>query len=136
MKTKIILVICLLFVQFISAGDLKTESKQAFLTINHPGNGAFPFFRAFRIGADVSLNWVYQNPILVVFFVVERSTDGVNFSPVDEVMSSDAYFYRFRDRTIPSGTSMVYYRIVACQHDGTVVYTNIDMVRMGGRRCN
>jgi hypothetical protein len=129
MKTKMILIICLLSVQLLSASDVKA-SRVSYPS--HTTEQAYPFFNASRIRNDAFITWVYNNPILVVFFHVERSTDGVNFMPVTEVMSSNNLFYRFRDRTVTQGT--YYYRIVAYQHDGAILYSRTDMVYIG-RRC-
>ncbi len=133
MKTKILFVSCLLLVQFISARQLHVDVKETKATVNHQHQQAFLFFNAHSVRNDVTLNWVYQNPILVVFFVVERSTDGVNFTPVEEVMSSEKYFYRFKHRNVAPGTA--YYRIVSYQHYGGIEYSQVQMVRVTGRRC-
>lgn len=80
---------------------------------------------------DVSLNWMFNNPILVVFFHVERSSDGVNFIPIAEITSTSSFFFRYHDRTVTLETFS--YRIVAYQHDGAVLYSRTDIIHIGRR---
>lgn len=133
MKTKILLCFFLLLTQLSNAVEnrnAKPITVQPFTTNNQT---AFSFFNAHRLFNDGNVNWVYSNPILVVFFHVQRSTDGVNFETIAEIFPGNVMFYRFRDRTVIQGRTY-YYKVVAYQHDGEIFQTRIDAVSIG-RRC-
>lgn len=131
MKTRIITLAVLLSLQLLYCKAGSSVSNQQYITVHHPQQD-YPFFNAYRMGRDVSVNWMFNNPILVVFFHVERSIDGVNFTPIAEITPTSNFFFRYRDKTVTQGT--FYYRIVAYQHDGAVLYSRTDVIHIG-RRC-
>jgi hypothetical protein len=133
MKTKIVTFAVLLSLQFVfcSAGPVPVNTLNTQGVLLHPQQD-YPFFNAYRMGRDVSVNWMFNNPILVVFFHVERSVDGVNFTPIAEITPTSNFFFRYRDKTVTQGT--FYYRIVAYQHDGAVLTSRTDVIHIG-RRC-
>lgn len=131
MKTRIITLAVLLSLQLLYCKAGSSVSNPQHITVHHPQQD-YPFFNAYRMGRDVSVNWMFNNPILVVFFHVERSTDGINFTPIAEITPTSNFFFRYRDKTVTQGT--FYYRIVAYQHDGAVLYSRTDVIHIG-RRC-
>jgi hypothetical protein len=134
MKTKILLSFFLVLAQLSHAVENRKTipvNPRLASTVNQT---AFPFYNAHRLFNDANVNWVFSNPILVVFFHVERSTDGVNFETIAEVYPGNNMFYRYRDRTVVQGKTY-YYRIAAYQHDGGIFQTRIDAVTIV-RRCN
>jgi hypothetical protein len=131
MKTKIFTILILLFFQITSLNSANASPFNTNTALLQ-NQQHYPFFNANRMGRDVSVNWMFNNPILVVFFHVERSTDGVNFVPVAEIMPGSRFFFRYRDRSVTEGT--YYYRVVAYQHDGEILYSRTDVLHIG-RRC-
>jgi hypothetical protein len=131
MKTKFFAILMMLFFFQITSLNIANAAPNHSSAVSH-NQQDYPFFNAFRMGRDVSVNWMFNNPILVVFFHVERSTDGVNFVPVTEIMPGSRLWFRYRDRTVTQGT--YYYRVVAYQHDGAILYSRVDVIHMG-RRC-
>lgn len=127
MKTKFIFLAFLLLAS-------QTVTVQATAPSAIVSSSDFLFFKANRFGRDVVVNWAYRNPLLVVFYYVERSTDGVNFTQVTDVMAFGEPWYRFRDRTAPS-RGLIYYRITAFQHDGSIVYSQVESIRNHGNGC-
>jgi hypothetical protein len=131
MKTRIIILAVLVSLQLLFCNTGSAATVPQHITANHTQQD-YPFFNAYRMGRDVSVNWMFNNPILVVFFHVERSTDGINFTPIAEITPTSSFFFRYRDKTVTQGT--FYYRIVAYQHDGAVLYSRTDVIHIG-RRC-
>ncbi len=127
MKTRVIILLFL----FVTSQHI---SSNATLPSSSVSSTDFLFFKAHRFGRDVSISWAYRNPLLVVFYYVERSADGVHFIPITDVMAYGEPWYRLRDRSVPAG-GLTYYRITAFQHDGSIVYSQIQSVRNQGNGC-
>lgn len=84
----------------------------------------------------VDVNWITTSEINNDYFVVQRSKDGVNYSPIDSV---DAYgngnsieqqSYGLLDYQPYSGIS--YYRLKQVDFDNTTSYSNIEIVNFEG----
>jgi hypothetical protein len=72
------------------------------------------------------LDWQLTPTPELQSFVIERSTDGVNFLPVaQQAVLPDTTHYRFTDGLLPSPGATLYYRIKMVKFDGTAGYSNI-----------
>ncbi len=84
-------------------------------------------FTAAKKGNTGALNWNTLQEINTNKFVVERSTDGINFSTIGTVAalgnSSTSKSYSFTDVTPLNGTD--YYRLKHVDKDGSFVYSAV-----------
>ena len=79
-------------------------------------------------GRDRILNWATASEVNADFFQVERSWDGVAFTPIGKVLASGNSIspsaYKFADKTIaPAAHSQVYYRLRQVDLDGGFDYS-------------
>lgn len=84
---------------------------------------------------SVQLNWSTSMEANFSHFVIERSTDGKNFSQVAlyfsaESNSSQSINYAFRDKTLPSNVNMVIYRLRMVDKTNETTYSSIRIVRL------
>lgn len=90
-------------------------------------------------GNDVCLSWQTETEVDNDQFVIERSIDGVYFTPVGKVTGSGTstvqHQYGYRDQVSRSGR--YYYRLQQIDFDGTIQYSSIVSVLVGSRehRC-
>ncbi len=82
------------------------------------------------------LNWETATESEVLDFVVERSTDGVNFSNLGQVTAagnSDVpQSYQFTDETVQTGR--YYYRLRIVEADGTATYSPVEVAECLGAK--
>jgi hypothetical protein len=78
---------------------------------------------------DGLLNWKTENEVNTLSFIVERSTNGRNFSAIGTKLSNNApgiNNYAFTDPGVTSlGTQMVYYRLKQKDIDDRFTYSRI-----------
>ncbi|TDW96381.1 SprB repeat-containing protein [Dinghuibacter silviterrae] len=76
-------------------------------------------------GGVVQLNWQSAIETNLAYYVVERSTDGINFTPLWEVTAKNGTMnsYATTDAHPPSG--VVYYRLQMVEAGGTVHYSQV-----------
>lgn len=94
-------------------------------------------FGAEVLDRAVSVNWTTVSQTNNAGWRVMRSTDGVNFAPVSELIpgagTSDALLpYSFQDANVPKA-EIVYYRLDQIDLDGTVRSSNAIEVILGAR---
>ncbi len=91
-----------------------------------------------RIGNDVALNWQTLSEINSVYFQVERSMDGRNYTKVGGKLSAAGT--SDNERKYESGDdisdvktgSVVYYRIKLVDKTGKYAYSNVAIVKLPG----
>lgn len=88
----------------------------------------FGYFRVHRMGNDASLNWSVTDPLNADFFSIERSYDGTNFESLCDVECAGNATHRYRDNTVFPG--YIYYRIKSYQHDGSMITSPVEMLRI------
>ena len=74
----------------------------------------------------IDVNWITENEILLVKYEVERSSDGIHFTAIDNqqpLNSGDRSTYIQKDELPLTGIN--YYRIKAYNGNGTVLYSKI-----------
>ena len=86
----------------------------------------FAKFNAHRQQRGVELTWIFTDPGNVVSFVVQRSYDGEFYENVTEIPASGKNQYK-DDAVFPG---YLYYRIGALMYDGSVIYSNVEVVRI------
>lgn len=90
-------------------------------------------FSATAAGCDVKLDWRSSSEINTLKFIVERSTDGNNFTAIGEVMaagnSSTEINYSFTDANTIDYPAY-YYRLKMTDRDGTFKYSGTTVIRV------
>ncbi|MBK6500462.1 MAG: hypothetical protein IPG00_20870 [Saprospiraceae bacterium] len=73
------------------------------------------------------LNWLTSSETNNDYFTIERSTDGQNFDPLEEIKgagnSSEEISYEWIDQKLLPGNN--YYRLKQTDYDGKFTYSNI-----------
>ncbi len=89
-------------------------------------------FKASLSGNNAILKWVTNNEANVKEFVVEKSTDGKNFSLVKSIAAKNQVTntYNLTDWNIEAGT--IYYRLKLTDIDGAFTYSHIQTVTSKG----
>jgi len=81
----------------------------------------------------VNINWQVSYEINTLKYIVERSTDGINFSDIGSTPFRDGNAlnnaYQFTDNNLPAMSGTIYYRIRELDVDGSVVYSKIVSVQ-------
>lgn len=93
-------------------------------------------FRAHARGHDAMLEWTTASELNNDHFDVQRSLDGVDWTTVGVVpgagTSQETHSYDLLDASPPAGTD--YYRLAQIDFDGSVRYSNIEVVRFNETR--
>ncbi|HUC81244.1 MAG TPA: T9SS type A sorting domain-containing protein [Flavisolibacter sp.] len=91
-------------------------------------------FTAVRQGNDALLSWNVDNDADNEKYIVERSVDGANFTPVGEVnkrAGTGAKKYELLDKNIvATGSRILYYRIKSVETNNRSSYTDIKNIRL------
>jgi hypothetical protein len=79
-----------------------------------------------------NLKWSTSNAELISLFTIERSIDGENFTPVENItaknLDSQVIHYSIQDDLEKILFPVIYYRIRITGNNGLVVYSNIERV--------
>lgn len=85
--------------------------------------------RAMKGGA--MLNWETATETDNEYFAIERSTNGLDFEEIDQVIgqgtSFEAYQYEYFDAELPDSRN-VYYRLVQMDYDGTFSISQVKVI--------
>ncbi len=98
------------------------------------------YFAAAEDGEDVNCTWSTASEINNDHFIIERSDDFENFTPVGKVngygsgVSTQVLSYRYVDEKICSG--ILYYRLKQVDVDGNFTYSNTVAVKCGKSKSN
>ena len=92
----------------------------------------FVYARAQVVNNDVQVTWATASELNNDFFVVERSTDGVNYTAIQQVdgagNSEELLTYDIMDSQVISGT--YFYRVKQVDFDGQFDYSEIARVTL------
>jgi hypothetical protein len=81
----------------------------------------------------VNLDWQVSYEINTLKYIVERSTDGVNFSDIGSTPfregNAQNNAYQYTDNDLPAISGTLYYRIRELDGDGGVVYSKVVSVQ-------
>lgn len=80
---------------------------------------------------NILLNWLVGEQINVQQYMVEFSTDGINFTAVGQVAAGNNTNYTFMHTTPVKGIN--YYRLKITDRDGSVAYSKIVNARLVGK---
>jgi hypothetical protein len=104
-------------------------------TIQNPLPVRLLTFRARYNGRTVDLNWATATEINSDYFLMERSTDGINFSAIGRVQaagnSSVRLNYAGEDRQPLNGVS--YYRLKMYDRNGGFEYSSVERIIIQGQ---
>jgi len=93
-------------------------------------------FNVRAAGAQAVLNWTTLQESNTDAFIIERSADGVSFSPIGTVRASGntskTTAYTFTDAS-PSQQGYNYYRLQQTDLDGKKSYSQIDVIGFGSK---
>ena len=82
------------------------------------------YFSGEQIEGNIQLNWETSVGSTADYFVVERSTDAITYTPIKQVYAAEGvYTYTMTDTHVPSG--VVYYRLKTVDKGGAVSYSHI-----------
>jgi hypothetical protein len=91
-------------------------------------------FSARAVGDEVQVNWSTASEINNDYFTLERSTDGENFEPIQQLdgagNSTELIYYACVDKEPLPGVS--YYRLRQTDYDGKYSYSEIKAVNVNG----
>lgn len=95
-------------------------------------------FTAALVGNKVELNWTSATESELSHYVIEKSTDGTNFSEAGVVFaagnSTEKIDYRFVDDKInTNSTGVYYYRLRTVDIDGKYSYSEVRVIRIGSQ---
>lgn len=115
---------------------LKTACEaSAVLSLNIVLPISWLYFNVKESGQDALLNWATTSEVNTSYFTIERSFDGIRFSPVGTVRaagsSSITSNYAYADKNamlLP--TEMIYYRLKQADSDGKFTYSIIISIRL------
>ncbi len=82
-------------------------------------------FNGLLSGKNIILSWKTANEINTKSYVVERSTNGINYMAVATVNAARKTSYGYTDKNVTSLTGNLYYRLKIIDGDGKFVYSKI-----------
>jgi hypothetical protein len=120
---------------------LTTVSPLADTSITCPLNFTLPveltYFTAVPVSEkEVQLNWITASEINNDYFIIEKSTDGIQFKQTARIKgggsSTTLLNYAFTDEFFP-GNNILYYRLKQVDYNGAVNYSQIVPVAFNDR---
>ena len=89
---------------------------------------------AIKENNDVLLTWKVSHEINTQYYIVERSTDGINFTAIGSTSFTEGpalgNIYQYTDENVTTTGGSLYYRIRELDTDGQFVYSKIVSVRL------
>jgi Ig-like domain CHU_C associated/GEVED domain/Bacterial Ig-like domain (group 2) len=79
--------------------------------------------KAVKVSKDVNVSWKVENEINIASYVVERSSNGIAFTAIDNVLANGTSVYSLMDRQALSGNN--FYRIKAIGIAGDIKYSRV-----------
>jgi hypothetical protein len=103
----------------------------------NPGNFnilpiTFKNFTAKKYNSAVNLNWLAASTDNTSYFIVEKSSDGNNYTTLNKVSAlTGENNYAFTDYSVNTGN--IFYRIKLIDADGSFKFSNVLRVKTGGK---
>lgn len=121
--------------------EFSTNSDATFLSCAAgPVPVLFLSFTATKSGDDALLSWNVSNESsLTKYYIIERSTDKINFTPVETILAKNNGIinnsYNLTDIKLSTlrSSGVIYYRIKQVDADGKTIYSEIKTVRLSGK---
>jgi hypothetical protein len=79
---------------------------------------------------DANINWQAPHGEELDRFIVQRSTDGKNFSDIATVFAGKTSSYAYNDKAVASATGVVYYRVISVDFTHETQQTGVKMIRL------
>jgi len=79
--------------------------------------------KAVKVSKDVNVSWKVENEINIASYVVERSSNGIAFTAIGNVLANGTIVYALMDRQALSGNN--FYRIKAIGIAGDIKYSRV-----------
>jgi hypothetical protein len=94
----------------------------------------FTNVKAYQKGTTVQVDWKVATEQNMKHYVVEKSTDAVNFTSIATQTANniDNSSYSAIDNTPNNGSN--YYRVLSIANDGSKAYSNVALVKIGGKQ--
>ncbi len=89
-------------------------------------------FTAAKNNDKVNLIWQATQEVNFRNYIVQRSTNGIDFNDLETVNGDNRYNYDFTDFNLPH-TAMVYYRLKVVDMDGKFSYTKIIPIKLDNK---
>jgi hypothetical protein len=122
---------------FTANGTGTTTALDGFVTICH--NSTLPLtlqsFSGASSGRSNLIKWKTANEENIDMFIVERSANGINFSPIGQVSpvnNNSGSTYQWSDDNL-GGISKYYYRLLIREHNGANRYSPIILIKENNR---
>jgi hypothetical protein len=97
-------------------------------------------FTALANNNKAELKWTAAPGINISHFVIEKSTDGVNYHDAAVIFAfedaTDKIDYRYADKLNSDQAGVVYYRICVIAENGKADYSDIRIIRTAGQTEN
>ena len=106
-------------------GCTNTSSKSLTLNACQSLGQTLLHFSGQRKNGNIQLNWQTADEINMSYYIVERSTDGMVFTPVQRVQATGGAENRYTatDMHVPAGN--VYYRLQPVEISGNFSYSSV-----------
>ena len=119
-------------------GSDPMTSNVATVTINYLTNSPLPVklisFDANYNKPNVELNWSTAQEKNFSHFLLEQSTDGINFNTLAMIFgageSDVRKDYNYTDKNLAGRKGLVYYRLVSIDIDGKTSYSSVRIIRL------
>ena len=120
----------------VDEGYEPATSNTATVTINYLGTLPVKLidFTAKYTKPNVSLNWSTAQEKNFSHFVLQQSSDGINFSDLAVVFgageSDSRQDYSYVDKTLAGRKGLVYYRLLSVDIDNKAAYSTVRIIRL------
>jgi len=128
MRTKTLLFAIMLCGICFASNGMPGKNTPAPVFVKYNGFGAF---HAHRQQDGIALAWTYSSGS-ATGFIIQHSFDGVNFVTIDEVAPDFKGWDNYNDNAALPGFN--YYKIGARLSDGSIDYSDVEMVRIVKRK--
>ncbi|HMG83686.1 MAG TPA: hypothetical protein VK559_11670, partial [Ferruginibacter sp.] len=118
-------------VNFSVTSDPATYAANRFYIIFRPAPGSVTYSNviATQENKNITVQWIVTDQLNINKYIVERSTDGVNFYPVDTTTATNISTYNWIDAD--PGVGSFYYRIRSTDNSGAIEYSKTVEVVIG-----
>jgi len=94
-----------------------------------PGSVTYSNITATQENKNIAVQWIVTDQLNINKYIVERSTDGVNFYPIDTTAATNIATYNWID--VDPGVGNYYYRIRSIDNTGAIEYSKTVEVVIG-----
>lgn len=132
---KLVLFVAVATISLHSQAQSSNEFSAAISSPDKAQSAKLISFTAVFNNNKADLKWATASEINVSHFVIERSTDGVNFSDAGVFFAygnaTDKTNYSFSDKLNSNQAAIVYYRLYSVDNNGKGQYSEIATVKKG-----